>query len=187
MKKITLDDIVKLMMFGLIIAIFTFTCSGPKVIERKTNQPTKREKQIEARIDSTEKRNTLIQQRIFYTDRSIQEYDSIFQILRIKLDSINALNDCALSSSFKDSIIDHDQEQKKLFRITIAQRDSLIANQRFIITAKDTLLNIKDSILEATLNDLDKKDSKISRLKKQRNGLIVLATIEAVLIGILSK
>lgn len=186
MKQITLDDIVKLMMLGLIIAIFTFTCSGPKVNE-KVSLPTKKEKEVQNRIDNAEKSNTLIQQRIVYTDQSIGEYDSIFKVLKLKLDSINALNDCSLASSFKDSIIAHDQEQKKLFRTTILQRDSLIANQRFIITAKDTLMNIKDSILNSTLNDLDKKDSKISRLKRQRNGLIVLATIEAVLIGILSK
>ena len=185
-RSISLQDIVLILIFGLILAIFFVVVFRPTIVH-KHYKISEKEAGIKGRIDSVELFNTVINQRIIQTDHEIKEYDSIFQLMQVKLDSIKKLNDCELASSFKDSIIEHDQEQKKLFRTTISQRDSVITNQRFIIHSKDTLLSIKDSLLNESLTASEKKDSKISSLKKQRNGLAIFATIEAIVIGVLSK
>lgn len=112
-------------------------------------------KTIETRVEGKETEIKTYITRIENEKVIIDAMSLSLDALQLQLDSIRSIKDTVKIIQIQDTVIHGFKELTGVLKNTIADQDSVIKVQRYIINSKDTIIEI------------DKKD--IRRIKRQRN------------------
>lgn len=140
----------------LIVLTLVKGCSKESKI---TAGPVRSEKQINKDLRPVLNKINIQQQRVDGSKPILKSMDLQFADLMKELQELKQLKDTAAIVVKQDTVISHQENEKKLMRQVISDLDSINLGLRYVVSAKDTIIQIKDL--------------QIRKVKRQRNWSLV--------------
>lgn len=153
----------EIMSFIMIFLMLFKNCSNIPQPIRKT------EKQVSKNLRPVLNKIEFHQQRVDASRPVLNSMNLQFEQLKQQLDSLKLSRDTIMILAKQDTIITHQEKEKELMKQVISDLDSVNLGLRYVVSAKDTIIAIKEQ--------------QIRKVKRQRNlSLIVNGVLTGLLI-----
>ena len=148
--------ITEILLAILIVLTLFKGCSNES---KPTTVSTRSEKEINRDLRPVLNKIEVHQQRVDDSKPILKSMDLQFADLLEELQALKQLKDTASIIVKQDTMISHQEKQKDLMRQVISDLDSVNLGLRYVVSAKDTIISLKDL--------------QIRKVKRQRNWSLV--------------
>ena len=142
-----------------ILLVFLIVLTGFKSCSNAPATVARTEKQVNRSLQPVLKSIEVHQQQVDAAKPVMNSMNQQFIGLMAQLDSLKRLRDTVLIIRHQDTVILFQEQEKLLMRQVINDLDSVNTGLRYVVSAKDTIISIKDQ--------------QIRKVKRQRNWSLI--------------